>query len=167
MLLVNRGGQQQIAGEPTTTPATSDVAGPPATSATTAPADPAAGATLVDSGGFGGAYPNFQTPSGNIACLMSAEETRCDVLERTWQVPPAPADCVLAYGTGATVAGTGSGELACASDTVAAQGLAVLNYGEALDAGGVVCVSQQTGVRCTNRATGHGFQVARASYQLF
>ena len=40
-------------------------------------------------------------------------------------------------------------------------------YRQAVSYGGVVCDSQETGVRCVNRATGHGFRVARASYDLF
>jgi len=50
---------------------------------------------------------------------------------------------------------------------VADPGLRVLAYGQAVSFGGIVCDSQETGVRCTNRATGHGFRVARGSYDLF
>jgi len=50
---------------------------------------------------------------------------------------------------------------------VADPGLRVLEYRQAVSYGGVVCDSQETGVRCVNRATGHGFRVARASYDLF
>ena len=63
--------------------------------------------------------------------------------------------------------GAGKAELTCATDTVADPGLQVLQYGQAVSFGGVVCDSQETGVRCVNRATGHGFRVARASYDLF
>ena len=46
-------------------------------------------------------------------------------------------------------------------------GLKVLAYGQGVSYGGIVCDSQETGVRCVNRATGHGFRVARASFDLF
>jgi hypothetical protein len=50
---------------------------------------------------------------------------------------------------------------------VADPGLPVLPYGRAVSFGGILCDSQETGVRCVNRATGHGFRVARASFDLF
>jgi len=157
---------------------TTPVANPPASSAarttaagaSSAPADPAAGAVLVDAARFGPDGARFSTPSRNIACSMSdgpTGETRCDVAQHTWQLPPKPPDCTLDYGGGAVLTGTGRGELTCAGDTVADPSLAVLPYGQAVVYGGVVCVSRESGVRCTNPATGHGFRVARASYELF
>ena len=151
-------------------------AGPSAQASATAPTgvlDPGTGATLVDAAQFGADGPRFTTPSRNISCQMtdtsaaSDGDVRCDVAERGWQIPPKPADCTGAYGTGAVVSGAGKAQLTCATDTVADPGLQVLQYGQAVSFGGVVCDSQETGVRCVNRATGHGFRVARASYDLF
>ena len=65
------------------------------------------------------------------------------------------------------MSGAERAQLTCASDTVADPGLRVLAYRQAVSYGGVVCDSQETGVRCVNRATGHGFRVARASFDLF
>ena len=65
------------------------------------------------------------------------------------------------------MSGAEKAQLTCASDTVADPGLQVLSYRQAVSYGGVVCDSQETGVRCVNRATGHGFRVARASFDLF
>lgn len=58
------------------------------------------------------------------------------------------------------------GTLTCASDAASDPGLKVLQYGQAVSYGGIVCDSQETGLRCVNTATGHGFRVARASYDL-
>lgn len=153
------------------------VAAPPAPSATDAPSpaagpstDPTAGATIIDArtdGRFGTDLARFATPSRNIACQLSAESARCDVAQRSWQTPPKPADCAGDYGGGATLSGSGSGALTCAGDTVADPSLVVLDYGQGVRFDDVVCVSRETGLRCQNTATGHGFRVARASYDLF
>jgi eukaryotic-like serine/threonine-protein kinase len=141
-----------------------------ATSAAGPSTDPAAGATVIDAetdGRYGTGGARFASPSRNIACVMTADQVRCDVASTTWQLPPKPADCTGAFGTGAAVSGTGSGQLTCAGDTVADPALTALPYGQGVRFAGVVCVSSETGMRCTNAATGHGFRVARASYDLF
>lgn len=107
------------------------------------------------------------TPSRNIACVMTTGEVRCDMAQRTWQTSPKPAGCAGAVGTGVRLAGTAGGELTCAGDTVAAPGLTVLAYGRGVRFAGVVCVSRESGVRCENTSTGHGFRVARTTYDLF
>jgi hypothetical protein len=50
---------------------------------------------------------------------------------------------------------------------VAGSSLPVLAYGNAVRFDGVVCVSRESGMRCENSQTRHGFNVARASYDLF
>jgi hypothetical protein len=133
-------------------------------------ADPTAGVDVIDANTdtrFGTGAAQFATPSGNIACHMSTGEVRCDVVQRTWQLPPTPADCSQAYGTGAVLVGSGPGQLSCVSDTVAGSSLPVLAYGNAVRFDGVVCVSRESGMRCENSQTRHGFNVARASYDLF
>ncbi|HEX3259782.1 MAG TPA: DUF6636 domain-containing protein [Pseudonocardia sp.] len=162
----------------TTTTATPAAPPPSAAAAPTgAPAtgsvDPGTGLTLVDVAPFGADGPRFTTPSRNISCRLTDTsptgdgEARCDVAQTTWSLPPKPADCAGAWGGGASVSGPERARLTCASDTVADPGLRVLEYRQAVSYGGVVCDSQETGVRCVNRATGHGFRVARASYDLF
>jgi len=156
----------------TTAPSASAVAAPTAAPATGS-VDPGTGLTLVDVAPFGADGPRFTTPSRNIACLLTDTsptgdgEARCDVAQTTWPLPPKPADCAGAWGGGASVSGVERAQLTCASDTVADPGLRVLEYHQAVSYGGVICDSQETGVRCVNRATGHGFRVARASYDLF
>ena len=156
----------------TTAPSASAVAAPTAAPATGS-VDPGTGLTLVDVAPFGADGPRFTTPSRNISCQLTDTsptgdgEARCDVAQTTWPLPPKPADCTGAWGGGASVSGAERAQLTCASDTVADPGLRVLEYRQAVSYGGVVCDSQETGVRCVNRATGHGFRVARASYDLF
>ena len=156
----------------TTAPSASAVAAPTAAPATGS-VDPGTGLTLVDVAPFGADGPRFTTPSRNISCQLTDTsptgdgEARCDVAQTTWPLPPKPADCTGAWGGGASVSGAERAQLTCGSDTVADPGLRVLEYRQAVSYGGVVCDSQETGVRCVNRATGHGFRVARASYDLF
>ena len=156
----------------TATPPPSAAAAPTAVPATGS-VDPGTGLTLVDLAPFGADGPRFTTPSRNISCRLTDTsptgdgEARCDVAQTTWSLPPEPADCAGAWGGGASVSGAERARLTCASDTVADPGLRVLEYHQAVSYGGVVCDSQETGVRCVNRATGHGFRVARASYDLF
>ncbi|OLT15833.1 hypothetical protein BJF78_15450 [Pseudonocardia sp. CNS-139] len=116
---------------------------------------------------FGNGQARFATPSGNIACLLQAGEARCDVRNRTWPIPPAPASCTLDYGTGTVVAAGRPGELSCVGDTIADPSLPELAYGQGVRLGDLVCVSRETGVRCEDERSGHGFAVARASYDLF
>ncbi len=170
-LLLARPGTPQAPPSPTarTTLAapTAAPAGSPAGSPAGPAADPAAGTTPVDPATLGGAAPQFASPSHNIACAMTADGARCDVVNRSWRLPPRDPACTAAWGRGAQVTGTGAGTLTCASDTVADRGLPVLGYGRSVRLADVVCVSKATGVRCTNAATGHGFDVARGDYELF
>jgi hypothetical protein len=161
----------------TTTAPAPTVAAAPTVAPTAAPAtgtvDPGTGLTLVDVAPFGADGPRFTTPSRNISCQLTDTsptgdgDARCDVAQSTWPLPPKPADCTGNWGGGAAVSGAERGTLTCATDTVADPDLRVLEYRQAVSFGGVVCDSQETGVRCVNRATGHGFRVARASYDLF
>ncbi|WP_214406109.1 serine/threonine-protein kinase [Pseudonocardia lacus] len=158
VFILGGGGDDPGADDPTGTPVASPAPVPPDIS------------TVVDADTddrFGAGTARFVTPSGNIACAMSPEEVRCDVAERGWDLPPRPDDCTEDYGAGAVVAGDGPGELSCAAGTVAERGLEVLDYGSAVRRAGVLCASRENGVRCEDELTRHGFQVARATYELF
>ena len=178
-LLLSGGGEPggAVAGPPGTTtaapPPTTTEAGPtPAPAATPAATDLLAGATEVNTSedvryvGTDGSL-RFRSPSGNIACVLEEFAARCDVLERSWEVPPVPASCRLAYGSGAELAGAAPGALTCVGDTVADPSLPVLEFDRALRSREVTCVSRRTGVECRNTTTGHGIAVARASYRVY
>jgi hypothetical protein len=162
VLLLTRGGD-----------GSGPVAGGARPAPTTAPeavAPPSPGVVVIDAetdDRFGTDGARFASPSGNIGCRMTRQEVRCDLLEQNWQVPPAPQGCTQAEGTGAVLAGAGEARLTCPGDTVADPALPELAYGSAVRFDGVLCVSRKTGMRCQNEQTGHGFEVARASYALF
>jgi eukaryotic-like serine/threonine-protein kinase len=162
VVLINRGNDQ------------APVAQPPAAGGSPAPAvaPPTSGAggqeiDVATDDRFGSGSARFATPSGNIACVLAPGEARCDVRERSWQIPQAPADCDLAFGTGAVLTAGQEGQLSCVGDTLADPSLEELAYGQAVRLGDVVCSSRETGVRCEDERSGHGFAVARASYDLF
>ncbi len=109
---------------------------------------------------------DFVTPSKNIGCFMSADSARCDIAKKSWKAPPQPADCDLDWGNGLSVDADGRAAFVCAGDTVMG-GSQTLPYGESVRVGDLVCSSAETGVRCTDEPSGHGFRLSRQSYDLF
>ena len=112
----------------------------------------------------------FQAPSKNIFCMIATgawPEARCDIMQMTSKIPPAPADCDLDYGHAFSIGRQDTkGQRVCAGDTVADQNSMTLGYGDHIDVGGFRCSSEKTGMTCTNPA-GHGFTIARATQKLF
>lgn len=107
----------------------------------------------------------FAMPSKNIGCHLDGELARCDIVAKTWEPPAKPSDCRLGWGSGVSV-GPGEASFVCAGDTVLGA-TDILEYGQAARAGDLVCGSGSAGVRCFNRATGHGFALSRQTYTLF
>jgi len=143
---------------PTYTPA------PPRTPATSrSTADPTVGAVISDADAdprFTATSARFVSPSRNIACSLIEGRARCDVVERDWVEPP-PAGCSSAP-TGAQLLGEVPALVCGAIPTTTG---AVLDYGTGVRLGDIVCVSQESGMACRT-ASGHGFRVSRASYDL-
>lgn len=111
-------------------------------------------------------HVGFNSPSGNVGCVLGTDYVRCDIAERDWAPPPQPADCDLDYGQGI---GLGAGEPAtfvCAGDTTLGR-TEVLDYGQSIARGSLQCDSAETGITCLDRNTGHGFTISREVYQLF
>lgn len=107
----------------------------------------------------------FVSPTGNISCLLSADSARCDIAEATFDPPAEPAGCEADYGRSLEV-DLATAQFVCVSDTVADLGAAELAYGQTLDNGNLRCVSQETGISCAHRASGHSFRVSRGGYSL-
>lgn len=152
------------------------------TTTTSAPAPTTATSTPTETSTTAGPIPEpptvtgetwrlagFRSPSGNIGCVVGGGEVRCDVVSSTFAPPPRPADCDGAWGRAVTLeVGGGAGRLLCASDTVVDAGAPVLGYGDAVTAGGIICLSAENGVRCWLRVDPkHGFRLGRASYELY
>ncbi len=114
-------------------------------------------------------YISFRAPSGNIACMMDMWDggaARCDIREYTPSFPGRPGWCEQDYGFAFAVGASGPGVVVCAGDTVFEPGAGVLQYGRSVTLGPVTCISERTGMTCTNRQ-GHGFTVARAAQRVF
>jgi hypothetical protein len=133
---------------------------------------PAAGAGSVGGDRAGAAnglqsFTGFQSPSGNIGCVIGRRGgVRCDIRNRDWSPPPKPASCRLDWGFGLTVGLRGRGHFVCAGDTTLGQGRR-LAYGDAIRRGRFRCVSRRSGMRCTNRRNGHGFVLSRQRARRF
>jgi hypothetical protein len=110
----------------------------------------------------------FQTPSGNIGCVLSnrfGTEARCDIGNRDWKTPKKPASCDLDYGNGVFIGARGRAHFLCAGDTALHAGPKIA-YGRTVRLTPFACKVSTTGVRCTN-AHGHGFSISRQSYRFF
>lgn len=110
----------------------------------------------------------FQSPSGNIGCILIEGNARCDIDKHGWTPPPRPASCSdqVDYGQGLTVEREGEAGVVCAGDTAMNQKAPVLGYGEAAEGDGTVCASRKDGITCTN-ADGHGFFISVQGYKFF
>ncbi len=113
------------------------------------------------------AFTGFQSPSGNIGCVIDKRSgVRCDIRNRDWSPPPKPASCQLDWGHGLVVVRRGRGHFVCAGDTTLGEGRR-LAYGDAIRRGRFRCVSSRSGMRCVNRRNGHGFVLSRERARRF
>lgn len=111
---------------------------------------------------------SFQSPSGNIGCMLIAGTARCDIEHRSWRPPARPAACpdVVDFGQGLEIAATGGARFVCAGDTAREPSSPKLAYGSASEFGPFTCRSRREGVTCT-RDGGHGFFISIQSYRIF
>ncbi|MGO9925095.1 MAG: DUF6636 domain-containing protein [Mycobacterium sp.] len=109
----------------------------------------------------------FQSPSGNISCLLGGGGVACDVSDYTYQVPPGP-PCAqhIAWGNRFSLQQGRPAEMECHGDTLRLPGEQTLNYGQTISAGTITCDSEPSGMTCTDSSTGHYFRVSRDSYSL-
>ena len=109
----------------------------------------------------------FQSPSGNIGCVIGKQQgVRCDIRKHDWTAPPKPASCELDWGSGVVVGRHGRAEIVCAGDTTLGAGRH-LAYGDAIARGRFRCVSRRRGMRCVNRRNDHGFVLSRERVRRF
>lgn len=109
----------------------------------------------------------FQTPSGNIYCLLQENnELRCQLSENTAKLPPQPKDCNLDWGSSFGMDLKGKATRLCYGDTIANANYPVLAYGKTWRKQGFTCVSKTSGVTCTNQAK-RGWQISKTAQKLF
>jgi len=111
----------------------------------------------------------FQSPSGNIACFLGADNgggVACDIRHHTYPIPAMPATCQLDWGDRFELESGGAPALHCHGDTLQIGGLQTLDYGQSLQAGTISCESQPEGIECSDSTTHHSFFVSRDRYEL-
>jgi hypothetical protein len=107
--------------------------------------------------------PTFQMPSKNIGCTEGENVLVCDVLSGL--KPEPDRQCELDW-TGMEMERLGPSQPRCAGDTAYVQSAPVLEYGEAWQRNGFICVSMTTGLDCTNEDS-HGFTLSREQWRQF
>jgi hypothetical protein len=112
------------------------------------------------------AYKGFDSPTGNIGCIMDSHGVRCDIRDHEWRSPPKPRWCEVDYGGGLFIGAKGKATWVCAGDTTLNSG-PPLPYEGAAHLGRYRCTSSEAGVRCVNRRTGHGFLLSRQQAHIF
>lgn len=112
---------------------------------------------------------SFQSPSGNIGCMIVEASARCDIAHRSWALPARPTSCPsqVDFGQGLIVERSGAARVVCAGDTARDPSSPKLAYGSASQVEALECVSRSNGMTCTNRRDGHGFFLSVQSYRLF
>jgi hypothetical protein len=109
---------------------------------------------------------NFESPSKNIVCALTADSVRCDIVRKDWQAPSKPSSCQLDWGYGVYL-DHDKVTFVCAGDTLVGTAKRVLPYGSSLRAGDLQCDSGNAALRCINQKSRHGFALAVADYKIF
>lgn len=116
-------------------------------------------------------FGRFQSPSGNIYCLLGTEtdgtnRADCQVQQHTYPIPP-PGDCHLGgWGSQFSLKQGSPVELVCQGGMLTGPPLPTLDYGQTRSIGTITCRSDPAGMNCTDDSTGHFFRVSRDSYRL-
>lgn len=105
----------------------------------------------------------FQTPSGNVHCLLRDAALHCQVVERAWEPPAA---CAGGWGGLLRLRPGQAPQVECAGRPVRDDEAFVLGYGAKWLGPGIACESEEAGLRCES-GTGHGFQVSRTRLTMF
>ncbi len=112
----------------------------------------------------------FESPSGNIACMLAEGEgnwASCEIADFVPSFTQRPADCDLDWGHMFTIlAGAEGAILDCAGDTLRGNESQVLDYGQSITGGSVTCRSERAGMLCEN-SEGHGFRLSRNLQSVF
>ena len=153
----------------TGTPTTAATASPlPSTSATGATPSPPHPDKAPDLSLTATGVTYFETPSGNIRCFLTWYDARgveCSLVEKDFADPPRPPGCQTDWSPQFDLT-TEARYGACRGDVTGEPTGRVLDYGARAVNGPISCLSQQSGLSCSNRRTGHGFELSRADYQL-
>ena len=116
-----------------------------------------------------GVPPAFQSPSGNVMCWVSDNIALCRAIEHAYTLPsdhcakPASPNGIMLR------AGEAPRATCDSSPNGTYDGLrteTTLDYGQTRSKGVMNCVSEESGVTCTDTSTGHFFRISKESYQF-
>lgn len=116
---------------------------------------------------------NFETPSGNIQCILgnlggSAPVAECSIRDFTFVAPPvSPCDGGPTPAHQFKLDQGKPGHFMCAySDLRSTPDWPTLDYGQTRSLGTMTCDSEPAGITCRDSSTGHFFFVSRDSYDV-
>lgn len=117
----------------------------------------------------------FRMPSNQVHCMIVTSEgnsepngINCEINQTFVRTPvrPRPADCEYDWGQSFELGNDSDADLVCVSDSVRSDDSPVLDYGNSIKAGKIVCSSAESGLTCKN-AKGHGFFLSRRAQKIF
>lgn len=120
---------------------------------------------------------SFQSPSGNVFCLMGVVDDGKGSIVCQGGGPyavPRPPECHLAWGDRFSLDQGSTPVSHCHGDTIVPPtsspgpipDVPILDYGQTQSAGAITCDSEATGMTCTDSSTGHHFRMSRGSNEL-
>jgi hypothetical protein len=132
----------------------------------------AAAAVLIAAAGAAAQPPvtsaiDFQLPSGNIGCRVTATDAVCLIHTYTYSPPRRPADCHAAWGDEIAMHVGQLAHFACHSDLPVDSSAPQLPYGGVQQAGKLVCHSTIDYASCDDTSDKHGFQLARGFFTIY
>lgn len=105
----------------------------------------------------------FQSPSGNIECIVGNTGAACEIANHDYVSPARPAECHLAYGDRVSLDASGV-RFNCHGDRLVGSTAVILPYGASITEGPFTCVSTVDYVQCTGY--GHMFRLSRQAYDI-
>jgi hypothetical protein len=132
-------------------------------------------------------YRRFQSPSGDILCVMLRNHDinnqadygkgagTCQVQNPAYAPPPPQyvagdgsvgACWLLGWGSQVSLLQGSPPHLDCVGDNLIYPPLPTLQYGQAASLGAITCASEPSAITCTDTSSGRFFRVSRDSYQL-
>ncbi|WP_405133588.1 DUF6636 domain-containing protein [Nocardia sp. NBC_01388] len=109
----------------------------------------------------------FVSPSGNIGCLIGPHGAECEIRDHSYAQPVAPVNCHGAYGDVFSAQDGTFAQLNCHTDQPIDFHSRVVDYGQQVREGTMVCSVTMQYVECADGTTGHGFKVAREFYNVY
>jgi hypothetical protein len=116
----------------------------------------------------------FQSPSGNIRCMMYTSvgadkpHALCEITDHTWTAPAQSIwGCPLAPTANQFRLNEGEQPgFACATQHMPPSQRPVLEFGQSRTTGALTCESEPSGITCRDAGTSHFFRVSQESYEL-